>query len=327
MGNEVFWIKLLTNTFDNEALTLLESMPDGDTIIVIWSRMQLLAGKCNCDGYLVLDNNKPYSDEMLATVFRRPLNTTRLAIKAFLEFGMVEIKEETYFLPEWEKVQNIRGLEKIRNQTKNRVARCRAKAKSVTQSVTQSVTNSNDIETKIEKEPELEKTTTDHVKLLLQETPFSKISDQDLQTLAKRHGVERLLQVADVASETWRRNPEEKRNPGGYLQSLCESLLVPDWYVPHAERLACIEAEQRSKAEKETAQAVLKKQIDEQTAARNALWDSLSEQQRKKYLSEAQIGTLAYLNPPVAILAQAKLLAWDARLLFSSQIDLVDQIV
>ena len=91
MGSDVFWIKLQTNTFDSETIMLLESMPEGDTILIIWLKMQILAGRCNAGGFLLLNGESPYSDEMLATVFRRPLNTVRLAISAFLKFKMVEI--------------------------------------------------------------------------------------------------------------------------------------------------------------------------------------------------------------------------------------------
>ena len=44
MGSDVFWIKLQTNTFDSETIMLLESMPEGDTILIIWFKMQILAG-------------------------------------------------------------------------------------------------------------------------------------------------------------------------------------------------------------------------------------------------------------------------------------------
>jgi len=53
----VFWIKLQTNTFDTETITLLESMPEGDTILIIWLKMQILAGKCNAGGYLLLNGD------------------------------------------------------------------------------------------------------------------------------------------------------------------------------------------------------------------------------------------------------------------------------
>lgn len=179
MGSDVFWIKLQTRTFDSETIMLLESMPEGDTILVIWFKMQILAGKCNAGGYLLLNGERPYSDEMLATVFRRPLNTVRFAISAFLEFKMVEIIDGAYFLPEWGKHQNIIGLEKIREQTRQRVARHRAKPKDVTLRVTQSNVTETDKEIKLEKQQD--------VRLLLKNTPLCRITDQELQSLIVRH--------------------------------------------------------------------------------------------------------------------------------------------
>jgi hypothetical protein len=65
--------------------------------------------------------------------------------------------------------------------------------------------------------------------LLLTDTPFAKISESEILGLEERHGTKRLLQAADIAAETWRRNREDKHNPGGYLNALCTSLMVPDW--------------------------------------------------------------------------------------------------
>ena len=41
----------------------------------------------------------------------------------FEEFGMIEIIDGAITIPKWEKHQNIDGLEKIRKQTRERVAR------------------------------------------------------------------------------------------------------------------------------------------------------------------------------------------------------------
>ena len=35
----------------------------------------------------------PYTDEMLASEFNRPLQTVRLALKTFEQFGMIEIEK------------------------------------------------------------------------------------------------------------------------------------------------------------------------------------------------------------------------------------------
>ncbi len=36
--------------------------------------------------------------------------------------------------------------------------------------------------------------------------------------------------------KTWRRNREDKHNPGSYLHALCISIVIPEWYVPFEER-------------------------------------------------------------------------------------------
>lgn len=141
--SEVKWIKIATTIFDDEKILLIESMPDADALIVIWLKMLILAGKCNKDGILMMSDTIPYTDEMLASIFRRPLNTVRLAITTFEKFGMVEIINEVITIPNWEKHQNLDGLDKIREQTRKRVARHRERQK---QLCNVTVTDGNAIE-------------------------------------------------------------------------------------------------------------------------------------------------------------------------------------
>jgi hypothetical protein len=75
----------------------------------------------------MLNDKIAYTDEMLATVFRRPVNTVRLALQTFEQFGMIEVIDGTICISNWEKHQNIEGMEKIREQ--NRLAQQRSRAK------------------------------------------------------------------------------------------------------------------------------------------------------------------------------------------------------
>ena len=43
--NEIKWIKLSVDMFDDEKIKLLEKMPEGDTMIVIWCKLLTMAGK------------------------------------------------------------------------------------------------------------------------------------------------------------------------------------------------------------------------------------------------------------------------------------------
>ena len=117
---EIKWIKITTDIFDDEKILLIESMPDADAIIVIWFKLLVLAGKTNNCGLLTINDTIPYSDEMLATIFRRPLNTVRLALEVFEQFGMIDIINDTIAIPKWEIHQNIEGMDRIREQNRER---------------------------------------------------------------------------------------------------------------------------------------------------------------------------------------------------------------
>ena len=153
---EVKWIKLCTDVFDDEKIILIESMPEADSIIVIWFKLLCLAGKQNNGGVFMLNDKVLYTDEMLAAIFRRPINVVRLALSTFETFGMVEIINNTYTIPNWEKHQNVDKMAELREQNRKRVAKHREKQKllgcNVTSNVT--VTECNDIEEEREEDKE-----------------------------------------------------------------------------------------------------------------------------------------------------------------------------
>lgn len=109
---EVKWIKITTDVFDDEKILLIESMPSADSIITIWFKLLILAGKQNNDGVFMMSNKLPFTDEMLATIFRRDLNTVRLALKTFEEFGMIEVVDNVITIPNWNKHQTLDAYEK-----------------------------------------------------------------------------------------------------------------------------------------------------------------------------------------------------------------------
>lgn len=109
---DVKWIKIVTDIFDDEKILLIESMPEADAIIVIWFKLLTLAGKQNNDGVFLMSNRIPYTDEMLATIFRRNLNTVRLALRSLEQFGMIEIIDNVITIPNWNKHQTLDAYEK-----------------------------------------------------------------------------------------------------------------------------------------------------------------------------------------------------------------------
>lgn len=130
---EISWIKLKTTMFDDEKIRLIQSLPEADAILVIWIRLLVLAGKTNDDGLIYIQRNMPYTEEMLATLFDKPVSVVRLALVTLQQFEMVDLGEDGLIaISNWEKHQNIEGMDKIREQNRLRKARQREKQKLLT---------------------------------------------------------------------------------------------------------------------------------------------------------------------------------------------------
>ena len=129
---EVKWIKIVTDVFDDEKILMIESLPEADSIIVIWFKLLCLAGKQNNSGVFQM-GRMPYTDEMFATIFRRPINTIRLALNAFEQYGMIEIINNTVTIPNWDKHQSLDSYEKKKERDRIYQRERRAMQKALTE--------------------------------------------------------------------------------------------------------------------------------------------------------------------------------------------------
>ena len=109
---DVKWIKIATDVFDDEKILLIESLPEGDSILVIWFKLLCLAGKQNNSGVFLLGDKIAYTDKMLATIFRRKEATVQLALQTFEQFGMIELIDGVITVPNWNKHQTLDAYEK-----------------------------------------------------------------------------------------------------------------------------------------------------------------------------------------------------------------------
>lgn len=153
---EVKWIKLDKDIFSNRKIKQIEKMPEGDALIVIWLKILTLAGTVNDGGLVYFTRDLPYTDELLATEFGRPLSIVRLALQVFQRFGMIEVVNDFIMISNWEKYQNIDGLEKIREQTRKRVAKYRENQKLLGCNVTVTQCNATEEDKNKKEEKELE---------------------------------------------------------------------------------------------------------------------------------------------------------------------------
>lgn len=123
----VQWIRINTDMFDNSKIKYIRTLPSGNDLVVIWVMLLTKAGKCNSNGFIFLTENIPYTADMLAAEFGFEINTINLALNTFANLNMIQLEDSKILITGWEEHQNIEGLEKIREQTRKRVARHREK--------------------------------------------------------------------------------------------------------------------------------------------------------------------------------------------------------
>lgn len=130
---DVKWIKITTDIFDDEKVLMIESLPSADSIIVIWFKLLTFAGKQNNEGVFIMNNRIAYTDEMLASIFRRDVNTVRMALKTFQNFGMIDIIDDVITIPNWNKHQTLDAYERKKERDRLYQAERRANQKALIQ--------------------------------------------------------------------------------------------------------------------------------------------------------------------------------------------------
>lgn len=156
---DVKWIKLTTDMFDNRKIKHLRKLPEGNNIVLIWVMLLTMAGRCNSNGMIFLTENIPYTPKMLADELDFEENTINLALQALEQFGMIVTDSNYLFVQGWQEHQNVEGMEKIREQTRKRVAKHRQNQKLLLGNVTSNVTltEGNATEEDKDKEKDIDK--------------------------------------------------------------------------------------------------------------------------------------------------------------------------
>ena len=155
---EVKWIKLHTAMFDNSKIKYIRTLPEGNNMVLIWVMLLSKAGKCNASGFIFLTENIPYTPQMLAAEFGYDSYLIELALGTFAKLNMIQLEDHIIKIAGWEEHQNIDGLDRIREQTRKRVAKYRENQKQLPCNVTcnDTVTGGNAIEEEREEEEEID---------------------------------------------------------------------------------------------------------------------------------------------------------------------------
>lgn len=129
---DIKWIKITTDMFDNRKIKHLRRLPGGNDMALIWVMLLTIAGRCNADGLLYLTESIPYTPQMLANELGFPDETVEEALAEMEQLQMIEEAGDFLRITGWEEHQNIDGLDRVREQTRTRVAKYRKRQESQT---------------------------------------------------------------------------------------------------------------------------------------------------------------------------------------------------
>ena len=106
-NRKYYYLKLKENYFDDDSIVLLESMQDG----VLYSNilLKLYLKSLKHGGRLQLDEDIPYTAQMIATITRQQIGTVERALQIFLKLGLVEVLDSgTFYMSNIELLINQR---------------------------------------------------------------------------------------------------------------------------------------------------------------------------------------------------------------------------
>lgn len=88
-NRKYYYLKLKESYFDEDAIILLESMQDG--ILYSYILLKLYLKSLKHSGKLQLDDQIPYTAQMIATLTRQQIGTVERALQIYLKLGLMEI--------------------------------------------------------------------------------------------------------------------------------------------------------------------------------------------------------------------------------------------
>ena len=127
--SDIKWIKVTVDMFEDSKIEFLRSLPEGDSIIVIWLQMLSIAGKSNANGYLMITDGIPYTEQLLCNTLRRNPVLMQFAVETFMRLKMINIEDGPFHITRWEKHQNVEQMVRIKSDGAIRQARYRENQK------------------------------------------------------------------------------------------------------------------------------------------------------------------------------------------------------
>lgn len=270
--SEVKWIKLSTEIFNDEAIELIEQMPEGDAILVIWFKLLVKAGQVNDNGLIYVKKDLPYSEETLSQVFKKPLNIIKLALATFQKFGMIEIlTSDEIMLTNWEKYQNLTAMDKMREDARIRKQRQRERQRENLRLLTSSPTlaEADFRKSEAKRTRELEQDVTPATTRIIQDL---SINEKTMNLLKQTGATETELKEYITKFQTLPQKETDSTNTTARLLNFVKKLHQDKVETEEKEK-AKLQAANEEIKERQRQQEILQAETDKQTQLKDAICD------------------------------------------------------
>ena len=213
---EVKWIKLKVGMFDGMSFKKIKKAKIGgesfrDKLTAVWFELMDFAGRCNHDGAFISPREIPFKElSDIAVMIDRDEEELRLCMSFFINEGMISVVDDVYMLSNWSEYQNIEGMEKIREQNRQRQAKFKEKRKmllsgNVTDNVIVTEGNATDIDIEEEKEERnksknKEKNNKKEIRHKFGEYKNVLLSDEDLEKLKTEFPTDWVARIEKLSS-------------------------------------------------------------------------------------------------------------------------------
>lgn len=137
------WLKIEIKIFSNRKIQILLKEQDGDTYFRVWIQLLTIAIECNCNGKLVIGENKPITIENFSKIMGKSKKKIEKIIKKFQELNMLIVEEGAYKIKNWDEYQSIESSEKYKEQSRIRQQKYRERLKSEKEKSNVTITENN----------------------------------------------------------------------------------------------------------------------------------------------------------------------------------------
>ncbi len=192
-NRKYYYLKLKESYFDEDAIVLLESMQDGMLYSNILLKLYLKSLKNG--GKLQLDENIPYTAQMIATITRQQVGTVERALQIFMKLGLVEpLQNGALYMSN---IELLIGQSSTEGERKRRARRALQEQKALPEAVADicppEIEKEIDIELEIKREGEIKNGQTARTPFGRYENVFLLPPGRATRTMPPLSGVGRLM--------------------------------------------------------------------------------------------------------------------------------------